>query len=642
MLDGDEGEFQTNIYKLGVSHTGYPLFFLLGKLWTIIVPVGTIAARANLFAAFWGALAVAAVFIFVKFLTRNRWAAVICALLLAASRVEWSQAVIPRPYTLNAFFVIVVAYLFFLWRAGEVDLTVPVLAFGLSLTNHRTMMWFAPAIAVFVLWRERAALFQPRRLLSLAVAFGLPLLLYGYIFWRGDSDVGVEFHMKDFGDMILGGNVNRWTRYGPLDWLLGRVTDLYVPLLIEQFTALGFVAGLIGIASLALGRPPRGFANALPAREALVFIVLANLANSAFCITFWTMDVEKFFLPSYITFLFCIGVGVAATWDWLAAHQKPVFLEKTGFWIILLFVAATGFLIEQNYARNDWSGRTQVAEAWQENLALPLEEHALLVGTWESLTPLEYSMYVEGRRVDLERWKVITQKYQLGLAAYGSRQEDIERAVRAGRPVYFTIYPGETETLNGLVDEFRMTRIAELWRAVNLPLADCRWQMVAERGRWLIADCQWQMADSRWQVRESATVFRNNEGRTIELLGYAVFPTTSGDEPHPYLRAGDFALVTLFWHAPQSLAARYTVSLRLTDAQNRKIVQRDSEPASGLRPTVGWVSGEIIQDDVGFFIPLDAPPGAYRLQVVVYNSATVEDLATPSGTVFTLGELVVR
>jgi len=48
------------------------------------------------------------------------------------------------------------------------------------------------------------ALFKPRRLITLALAFGLPLLLYGYVFWRGESDVGVEFHMKDFSDMVLG------------------------------------------------------------------------------------------------------------------------------------------------------------------------------------------------------------------------------------------------------------------------------------------------------------------------------------------------------------------------------------------------------------------------------------------------------
>ena len=151
LMDGDEGEFQINIYRLGVSHTGYPMFFLLGKLWTMLVPIGTIATRANLFSAFWGALTIAAIFAFVSFLTHNRWAAMLCALLFTASRVEWSQAIIPRPYTLNSLFVVLVAFALLLWRIGKVDLTVPAFMVGLSLTNHRTMMWFAPAIAVMVL-----------------------------------------------------------------------------------------------------------------------------------------------------------------------------------------------------------------------------------------------------------------------------------------------------------------------------------------------------------------------------------------------------------------------------------------------------------------------------------------------------------
>src|ERR687883_1668196 len=59
VLDGDGGEFQTNIYRLGVSHTGYPLYFLLAKLWTLILPVGSVAYRANLFSSLFGALTIA-------------------------------------------------------------------------------------------------------------------------------------------------------------------------------------------------------------------------------------------------------------------------------------------------------------------------------------------------------------------------------------------------------------------------------------------------------------------------------------------------------------------------------------------------------------------------------------------------------
>ncbi len=602
LLDGDEGEFQTNIYRLGVSHTGYPLFFLLGKLWTLIIPVGEIATRANLFAVFWGALTAAALYIFLHWLIGNRWVALICAGWLVVSRVEWSQAIIPRPYTMNALFVVLVTFFFFLWRAGKVDLLVPVFLFGLSLTNHRTMIWFAPAIALLVLWRERAAICQPRRLLTLVAAFVAPLLLYGYVFWRGDSDVGVEFHLKDFGEMILGGNASRWMRYGPLDWIIYRVTDLYIPLLIEQFTPIGFIAGLVGIVALALNRVPRGWHPNLPAREALLFIALANIGNSIFCVFFNTIDIEKFFLPSYITFLFFCGVGLALTWDWLGDRlSTQAWRVVTPIAFLLLGLGVGGYLINQNYTRNDFSHRTAVIETWRENLSQPLEQNALIVGPWESLTPLEYSQYVDKRRTDLERWKVIVEQEQVALTLYGSRQADIEREVRGGRPVYMTIHPNETETLGALTEEFRLTRVGELWRVLNLP------------------------PRATAPPNQTLTKFTDRVGQQIELVGYTIYPTKS-------MHSGNFRLLTLFWRVSQSISTRLTVSLRLVDAQDHIVYQRDAEPGSGLRPAIGWTSGEIVQDDIGFFIPSDAAPGQYRLMIVVYNPANGEELTSRDGT----------
>ncbi|MBI5302826.1 MAG: DUF2723 domain-containing protein [Chloroflexi bacterium] len=606
LLDGDEGEFQTNIGILGVSHTGYPLFFLLGKLFTLLAPIGTVATRTNLFAAFWGAVTVVALFGFARWLTGNRWVALVSAMLLAASRVEWSQAVIPRPYTLNSFLVIVVTMLFLMWRAGKVDLTVPVFAFGLSLTNHRTMIWFAPAIAMLVLWRERGAIFQSRRLVSLASAFVAPLLLYGYIFWRGESDVGVEFHMKDFGEMVLGGNASRWMQYGPFDWLVARVTDLYVPLLVEQFTPLTIIAGIIGMLALALNRAPRSFPRALPARETLIFVALANLSNSLFCFFFNTYDVEKFFLPSYITFLFFAAVGVAVIWEWLAA--KPLHVITTSA-LAFVFMATSGWLVIQNYTRNDWSQRTEVATAWRDNLALPIEQRALIVGPWESLTPLEYAQYVDGQRRDIERWKVITQKQYLTLAQYDSRQADIERAVREGRAVYLTFDPRETETLTALADEFRLVRVGELWRVINLRVANCELRMV---------NCE-------IPVTTTHATFTDQAEHSVELVGYAIYPATK-------LRAGNFGLLTLYWRAPQTISARLSVSMRVLDPAGQIVYQRDAEPANGARPTIGWSADEIVQDDFAFFSPVNGSAGAYRLALVVYNPASGEEWTTAQKT----------
>jgi len=45
---GDWADAQLNPYRLGIMHpTGYPLFVLLGKLFTLI-PAGSVAWRMNL------------------------------------------------------------------------------------------------------------------------------------------------------------------------------------------------------------------------------------------------------------------------------------------------------------------------------------------------------------------------------------------------------------------------------------------------------------------------------------------------------------------------------------------------------------------------------------------------------------------
>ncbi len=49
---GDSGELVAAVHTLGIPHpTGYPLYVLLGKLWTLLVPVGSIAFRMSLISA---------------------------------------------------------------------------------------------------------------------------------------------------------------------------------------------------------------------------------------------------------------------------------------------------------------------------------------------------------------------------------------------------------------------------------------------------------------------------------------------------------------------------------------------------------------------------------------------------------------
>src|SRR5581483_7271994 len=60
VLSGDSAEFQLAAPLLGVPHpTTYPLYILLGKLATLLVPFGDLAWRVTLVSAISAALAVA-------------------------------------------------------------------------------------------------------------------------------------------------------------------------------------------------------------------------------------------------------------------------------------------------------------------------------------------------------------------------------------------------------------------------------------------------------------------------------------------------------------------------------------------------------------------------------------------------------
>ncbi len=64
LLWGDPGEFQFAAWLAGLAHpTGYPLYLILGWLWTHALPWGDPAWRMNLFSAAWGGVAVGLVYL---------------------------------------------------------------------------------------------------------------------------------------------------------------------------------------------------------------------------------------------------------------------------------------------------------------------------------------------------------------------------------------------------------------------------------------------------------------------------------------------------------------------------------------------------------------------------------------------------
>ena len=103
-------------------------------------------------------------------------------------------------------------------------------------------------------------------------------------------------------------------------------------------------------------------------------------------------------------------------------------------------------------------------------------------------------------------------------------------------------------------------------------------------------------------------------GQVVSLAGYT-------------LAGNDEALVAnLYWQTSQPLRTGYKVFAQLLATDNTVVAQSDAIPATGQRPTPGWLPGEIIADTHLLTPFINLPAGNYRLITGLYDPATAQRL----------------
>lgn len=157
LLVSDGAEFQTLFYTVGMTHpTGYPVHMLIGKLFTLI-PIRTIAYRANLASAFFAALAVAEIYLIVYLLGRWRAAAISGALALAYLPLYWRFAIVAESYSIASAFSLTILLLLLFWREKGNWQYLFIAGFlgGISVGVHGGVVMAAPAIGIYLLLTAR-------------------------------------------------------------------------------------------------------------------------------------------------------------------------------------------------------------------------------------------------------------------------------------------------------------------------------------------------------------------------------------------------------------------------------------------------------------------------------------------------------
>ena len=330
VLGGDSGEFQFAAWLGGFVHpTGYPLYLLLGWLWTHLLPLHDPAWRMNAFSALWGGVATGLVYLLalrmLRQATANPWSrllALFAALTFAVTPTFWSQATLAEVYTLNAALVAAILLGLVIWgQTGSLRALYGVaLLYGLSLAHHRTTLLYLPAIAVF-LWlvnRRRAAAHRvtlsPCHLVTLSLLVLAPLLLYliiplaaphaPYFQVRVGPDQTLQLYsptLAGFIEHISGQGFGSALGVGGSAAV--RLKGLPA-LFAAELTVVGLALGLLGLIGLAVRSWPL-----------LALTGLSFLAVVGFNLIYGIGDIYGYYITAYLIWVLWMALGLGMVCD---------------------------------------------------------------------------------------------------------------------------------------------------------------------------------------------------------------------------------------------------------------------------------------------------------------------------------------
>src|SRR3989344_8052000 len=158
VYDGDSGELAAAVNTLGLAHpTGFPLYMLSGKLFTLLVPIGDVAYRLNIFSAFLTVSALVFVYYTLKNLGNSSFSSITASIVLGLGKnTIWSNATTARVYALSLLLTVILLFIFSKWRKEQKTKYLCWYGFiwGLSLGTHALMLIMGLPL-LLMLWEAR-------------------------------------------------------------------------------------------------------------------------------------------------------------------------------------------------------------------------------------------------------------------------------------------------------------------------------------------------------------------------------------------------------------------------------------------------------------------------------------------------------
>jgi hypothetical protein len=553
----DTFEFQVVAPQLGIAHpTGYPLYVLLGKLFSLL-PIGSLAWRVNLSSAICATGAIWLIYRTIILLRPDRLTAALTVLLLAASPVLWSQAVVAEVYALNALFVAALLGLLVILLLGVEDRRRRIVIYGvalllgLSLSHHLTGVIVIPAIVLTAILVRPSLPLKHWLIAGGLFLLGLTPWLFILLRWPALHN-GQWMLLSEWLGWIwgqrFGGALNLGVWLDSTRWsIMGRI-------LVEQVGPIGLGLAAVGVILL------------IKQNWRIALITSALMAGYVFYgLVYNVPDVAVFVLPAFLVMAIWIGVTLAALpplLNRLPLEDASRAAARTALYMLLTLLPL--WQIAGHIDQTNQRGVGADHEAWGRYvLGLPIPPKAALLVDGEKIAPLYYLQVSEQLRPDLD------------IVVLGDEtlyRQELDRRLASGQPVYLARF------LPNL--PYRMRSLGPLVEVSTRP--------------------QSTPPDLRQTLDGTSS-------DTIKLLGVTPEPG------RPYR-------LTLYWQALSEQRPNYHVRLRLIDARG-EVWWEDpgAHPVGGYYPTGAWAAQEVVADFHEVPVPPDLPAGTYALEAGLFT-----------------------
>lgn len=420
----DSGELAVACIKLGIAHpTGYPLFTILGRVFSLI-PSSEPIFILNFSSALFSSIAVLIFFYLVSFFisltdrfekinpkkkkknifipeTVNYMISFSSSLILAFSFSFWNTANSIEVYNLHKIFLALLLFTFIKSNyfelfskksdsdTGKYWILFAFLA-GLSFTNHLSTMFLAIGMIYLYFATNGFNKESFRRLLYLIPLFVLGLSPYIYLFLRAEYAPvawGYPHNWENFVRHISGKQFSVWM-FSSSDTMIKQFNhfiEVY-PRELSVFVLIIIIMGLIELYRADI--------------KLFLFTLLIFVFTVLYSINYDIYDIDSYFIAAFFISVLWSGMGIKFIFKWISNMNFQENMKKYVMYLILIFLP--GFLLFTNYGKSDES-KNHFVKDYTFNVFNSAKQNSIIMSTqWDFwVSSSWYYQYVKGMRPDV-------------------------------------------------------------------------------------------------------------------------------------------------------------------------------------------------------------------------------------------------